>query len=93
VKGVDAIARLLKVEGAEFLSVYPTMSLIAAGRCGCLSRWGSSDPARLGELLSDRELGPELGVREELGREGGAAPLRDLAAEQPSRIFGCGDAP
>jgi acetolactate synthase-1/2/3 large subunit len=30
VKGVDAIARILKVEGAEFLSVYPTTSLIEA---------------------------------------------------------------
>jgi hypothetical protein len=33
-----------------------------------------SDPARLGELLPDRELGSVLGLRDELGREEGAAP-------------------
>jgi hypothetical protein len=35
----------------------------------------NADPARLGELLSDRELGSVLGLREELGREEGAAPF------------------
>ena len=33
------------------------------------------NPARLGELLSDRELGPVPGLRDDLGGEEGAAPL------------------
>ena len=34
-----------------------------------------SDPARLGALLPDRELGPVLCLRDELGGEEGAAPF------------------
>jgi hypothetical protein len=51
VKVVDAIARILKVEGAEFLSVYPTTSLIEAAAavdiarcCAARSAWASALP-------------------------------------------------
>ena len=46
-KVIDAIARILKIEGAEFLSAYPTTPLIEAAakveirRC-CAARNGSA---------------------------------------------------
>src|SRR4029453_12471573 len=56
----------------EAQGAVPTLRLSARGAG---DRGDQSDPARLGELLSDRELGSVLGLRDELGREEGAAPF------------------
>ena len=55
----------------EAQGAVPTLRLPARGAG---DHGDQSDPARLGELLSDRERGPVPGLRDELGGEEGAAP-------------------